>query len=262
MTNQQIPRAWTENILNGLSYDTPIYRIFSCKRFYQMMKTNELILVNPDMWDDPFENFYLKADAFMGDEKVSLESLRKGWFGQCWTLNDDTDAMWRIYSPEKNGVRLKTTVGKLFRAVIEEQGPILADFGSFIGKVEYLSKEEIHKYHKQTFSETMLGGQGTEFAKMLLRKRKAFEHEAEVRVLASLSSEYLHEYEDGLYQVKIDFEDIFDEICLDPRLENDDFERIKEKLEEKISIPIIQSDLYQFDFEPIQFDIEVNEDEH
>lgn len=258
MTNQHIPRAWTENILNGLSYDTPIYRIFNFDRFEQLMKTNELILVNPDMWDDPFENFYLKADAFMGDEKVSLESLRKEWFGQCWTLNEDTDAMWRIYSPQKNGVRLKTTVGKLFRAVIDQQG-IFADFGSFIGKVEYLSKEEIQKYHKQTFSETMLGGQGTGFAEMLLRKRKAFEHEVEVRVLASLSSEYLHEYEDGLYQVKIDFESMFDEICLDPRLENDDFEKMKNQLENKTSIPIIQSDLYKFDLEPIRFDIEVSE---
>lgn len=81
----------------------------------------------------------------------------------------------------------------------------------------------------------------------------------QIRVLASLSSEYLHEYEDGLYQVKIDFGHMFDEICLDPRLENDDFEEIKNKLENKISIPIIQSDLYKFDLEPIRFDVEVKE---
>lgn len=257
MNNEQIPRAWKKNILNGLSYDTPIYRIFSCRRFEQMMSTNELVLVNPEKWDDPFENFYLKVNAFMGEEKVSLESLRKGWFGQCWTLNEDTDAMWRIYSPEKDGVRLKTTTGKLFRAIIDQQG-ILADFGSFIGTVEYLSKEELQNYHKQTFSETLTNGG---LASMLLRKRTAFLHEAEVRVLASLSSEYLFEYEDGLYQVKIDFEDIFDEICLDPRLEKESFEKLKSKLEEKTNIPIIQSDLYKFDFEPIRFDIEVSEDE-
>nr|WP_269090631.1 DUF2971 domain-containing protein [Aliarcobacter butzleri] len=165
--------------------------------------------------------------------------------------------MWRIYSPEKDGVRLKTTVGKLFRAVIDQQG-IFADFGSYIGKVEYLSKEEIQEYHKQTFSETLTNGG---LASMLLRKRKAFSHEAEVRVLASLSSEYLHEYEDGLYQVKIDFEHMFDQICLDPRLEKNDFESIKAKLEEKTKTPIIQSDLYQFDLEPIRFDIEVSENE-
>jgi hypothetical protein len=64
---------------------------------------------------------------------------------------------------------------------------------------------------------------------------------------------------DGLYQVKIDFESMFDEICLDPRLENDDFEKMKNQLENKTSIPIIQSDLYKFDLEPIRFDIEVSE---
>ncbi|AHJ13791.1 DUF2971 domain-containing protein [Sulfurospirillum multivorans] len=253
-STQQIPRAWTENILNELTHDTAIYRIFSWKRFSEILAKNELILVNPDMWDDPFENFYLKADAYSGKDKVSLESLRKGCFGQCWTLNEDTDAMWRIYSPEKNGVRLKTTVGKLFRSVIEQQG-ILTDFSSYIGKVEYLTKEEIKTYHQQSFSQTMLGGQGTGFASMLLRKRTSFAHEAEVRVLASLSSEYLFEYEDGLYQVKIDFEDMFDEICLDPRLEIGRFEEMKTKLMQKTSVPIIQSDLYHFDFQPINLDI-------
>ena len=138
---------------------------------------NELVLVNPDMWDDPFENFYFKADAVIDGQMISFENLRKGTFGQCWTLNEDTDAMWRIYSPEKDGVRLKTTVGKLFESLTKQQ--VQPTFNSYIGKVEYLAKEEMQKYHKQSYSETMRIG----FAKMLLRKRKAFEHEAEVRVV-------------------------------------------------------------------------------
>jgi hypothetical protein len=148
------------------------------------MATNQLVLVNPDMWDDPFENFYLKADAYSAGEKISLASLRKGSFGQCWTLNEDTDAMWRIYSSDKCGVRLKTTVGKLFNAAIKAQG-LFADFSCYIGKVEYLTKEQILEIHQQSFYMTTLGGQGDGLASMLLRKRTAFEHESEVRILFS-----------------------------------------------------------------------------
>lgn len=248
------PRAWTQNILNDLSYDTPIYRIFSWDRFNDLMTKNELILVNPDKWDDPFENFYLKADAYSGDDKISLQNLRKGWFGQCWTLNEDTDAMWRIYSPDKRGIRLKTTVGRIFKAVIQQQG-IFADFSSFIGRVLYLSNEDIQNYHQQSFSQTMLGGQGNGFASMLLRKRKAFEHEAEVRVLASLATDYLYEFEDGLYPVEIVFEDMFEEICIDPRLDEKRFLKTKKHINQITKIPVTQSSLYKFDLEPINLDL-------
>ena len=247
-------KAWIQNILNGLTHDTFIYRIFGWKRFNELMSKNELVLVNPDMWDDPFENFYLKADAYSGKEKISLENLRKDSFGQCWTLNEDTDAMWRIYSHDKCGVRLKTTAGKLFKAVIKQQG-IFADFSSYIGKVEYLTKEQLQKLHQHSFYLTTLGGQGDGLAKMLLRKRVAFEHEAEVRVLAGVSTDHLAEYPDGLYPVSIDFETMFDEICLDPRLETSAFKKLKCQLITRTSLPIVQSDLYRFDLEPINVDI-------
>ena len=55
---------------------------------------------------------------------------------------------------------------------------------------------------------------------------------------------------------------MFDEICLDPRLEKNDFEIMKVKLQKRTSVPIIQFDLYQFDLEPIRFDMEGSEDDY
>ena len=54
--------------------------------------TNPFVVVNLDVCDDPFENFYLKADDYRGEEKISLENPRKGSFGQYWTVNEDKNS--------------------------------------------------------------------------------------------------------------------------------------------------------------------------
>jgi hypothetical protein len=104
-----------DNVVNIADLDQKIYRIFSISRFKELITTNELVLVNPYKWDDPFENFFLKANAV--DENgalVSLGDIARKWYGQCWTFNPESDAMWRIYSCQKDGVRVSTTVRRLF----------------------------------------------------------------------------------------------------------------------------------------------------
>jgi hypothetical protein len=94
--------------------DQPVYRIFPCHRLSEMFSERELVMVRPSSWDDPFENFLLQCGVIDGCGKVtSLASLRDHWYGLCWTTNEDSDAMWRIYSPDKKGVRVKTTIRKL-----------------------------------------------------------------------------------------------------------------------------------------------------
>lgn len=39
--------------------------------------------------------------------------FRSDFYGQCWTLKSTSDAMWRIYSPKKDAVRVRTTIRKL-----------------------------------------------------------------------------------------------------------------------------------------------------
>jgi hypothetical protein len=103
---------------NGIDiddWDAPIYRVYSMHRFKSLLNTKTNGLVHPSLWKDPFENFFLKCKAVASDGTfVSLESLSESWYGQCWTKNRDSDAMWRIYSPNKDGVRVSTTIRKLF----------------------------------------------------------------------------------------------------------------------------------------------------
>ena len=215
-----------DNILNDLDLDTKIYRIFTLDRFKELITSNELVLVNPEMWDDPFENFFLKANAIDGQgNTVDFSNLREMWYGQCWTKNEDTDAMWRIYSPDKNGVRISTTVRKLFDAIYNEDDKF-ASLKYFIGKVDYGTKDELNDFmNKNSFWNIAIGGQNDGFAKLLCIKREAFKHESEVRILVNENDEEESKKLNGLYKIKIDKNILIDDICLDPRLTKAEYDK-------------------------------------
>jgi hypothetical protein len=164
--------------------DTRIYRVFPFWRALQLFQTGDLALVRPKFWDDPFENLLLQASAKQADgTEVSLEALRAGWYGQCWTRQAESDAMWRIYSHDKMSVRLSTTVGKLFDAVCGPAGQ-WSSLEFFIGTVEYVPERELVDFFSSlSFADLSHGGQNDRFAQTLLVKRDTFEHEREIRIL-------------------------------------------------------------------------------
>lgn len=90
-----------------------VYRVFSIERLIEIFETRKNNLVKPTLWDDPFENFLFKQENL--GTKWKFSQYRERFYGQCWILNtSETDALWRVYSPLKNGVRVKTTLGKLY----------------------------------------------------------------------------------------------------------------------------------------------------
>ncbi|MEQ0006650.1 DUF2971 domain-containing protein [Klebsiella sp. GG_Kp146] len=234
-----------KNIIDIDSLDMSIYRIFSIKYFEELITNKELVLVQPDMWDDPYENFILKTEVDLGDGTIaSLEELKSNWYGQCWTENIDTDAMWRIYSPNKDGIRVKTTAKKLFDIVYNSLDEY-AKLKYFIGKVSYKEKQEIINFvTKSSFSEIILGGQNDSFAKLLCTKRTAFSHENEIRVL--VDDIHNKKGDGGLYKIDIEPMQLFDEVCLDPRLSDIEANNLKAKLVAMgVTCKILQSDLYK-----------------
>ena len=64
-------RSMEDNVLDIDDLDQEIYRIFSIKRFIQLMCSKELVLVNPSKWDDPFENFFLQANAIDSNGQIA-----------------------------------------------------------------------------------------------------------------------------------------------------------------------------------------------
>ena len=170
-----------DNLLDIPNPDVPLFRIYPKHRFLDLLRA----LVKPRLWDDPFENFFLRSRvAGPQGEQISIESLAEDWYGQCWTLNEDTDAMWRIYSHCEDGIKVRTTIRKLFDSFYDGSDKF-ADLKFLIGKVHYWKESKIVDFMRSVrfYDDVARGGQATAFAKLLCVKREAFDHEHEVRLL-------------------------------------------------------------------------------
>lgn len=85
----------------------------------------------------------------------------------------------------------------------------------------------------------------------LFYKRKEFSHEKEVRFIIKTGDIVYNKcqfVEGDFINLKVDSNHFIEEIALDPRLDSDEVERIKNELYAiNDSIPVCQSDLYAFE---------------
>lgn len=122
--------------------------------------------------------------------------------------------MWRIYSQNKDGVRVTTTPRKLLNALKDSVGEY-AELKCFLGQVQYKRKTALLESLK---SIDLLSTDGSGIAESLLYKRVEFSHEKEVRLIycgddSKCSSD--------LCDFKIDPDSLFDRILFDPRMEDE-----------------------------------------
>ena len=234
--------------------DTRIYRVFRMDHFKDLIFSSKLVLVNPTHWDDPFENFVLKTTVIDSEGTSSLGTLYKTWYGQCWTDNgQETEALWRIYSPGKDGIRVATTIRSLLNLVVDRSEPFWT-LKYFLGKVEYFTREEIETFiNGTTFLDIIGGGQNKMLAKLFCVKREEFQHEQEIRLmLCDVDHSNLEENE-GLYRKTIDCRKLIDGIVVDPRMDQETFEELEQFIrKEGLSTPVSQSELYKINLPPIR----------
>lgn len=198
--------------LNDNELDKPIYRIFPISRFIQILTTNQLTLVKPKKWDDPFENSLLSAVFNISGEKTEF-AAKDEVYGQCWTLHRETDAMWRIYSPNKDGVRLMTTPRKLLES-LKSKIDKHPELKCFIGKVQYEHKKNLENCFSRI---DLMNSNGSGIAESLLYKRLEFSHEKEVRLIYVGDS---GKCDNDIFSYEINPNELFDRILFDPRMES------------------------------------------
>jgi hypothetical protein len=164
----------------------PVYRFTTIERLLNMVVQKTNTLVTPRKWEDPFENaLAMHIRLLRPDGSTSPYPLRNRAYGQCWTLTKETDASWRMYVPSGKGVRLRSTIRKLYKS-LENRCPVpYASMACFIGRVEYRSGEGITVlFNNKEWVNRNFRGQGTHgHVDTLLLKRTEFEPEAEVRLL-------------------------------------------------------------------------------
>lgn len=211
------------NAIN-LDLNENIYRIFNWDYFINDLKNNKLTLMHPHEWQDPFEFFLLNSRGQLPDGRlVGFEPIRDSYYGQCWSLKDDCDGIWRNFKGSNNCVlKAKATSKKLFEVLYNINDPFHY-ISYFIGKVDYVTDDTITDFFKERIN---LGDfqSGIEFATTLLIKRHAYAYEEEVRII-------VHKQGHGrFYQTNINPNLLYDELILDPWLKPDEFENKKIEL--------------------------------
>jgi Protein of unknown function (DUF2971) len=204
--------------------ETPIWRVFRQRDLISWLNEEKLYFPRPQDWDDPFENILLKQRYHIAGTNIPLEFSRllDRYVGQCWTRrHDETDATWRIYAPGKNGVRVKTTVGKLYEALQRRHGSIHQSGDFFICRVDYFSEEEICKRARLAMEYQEPGLEESEEdprLEFLTVKRPEFKHEAEVRVIYRLAKAATTS---DRFLLLPSSTSVIEEIVIDPRTDAD-----------------------------------------
>jgi hypothetical protein len=205
-----------------------VYRVIKTCRLFDLLSGRENVLVKPKLWDDPFENFILRSHYIRKGEPVII-GHRDHFFGQCWTLQTASDAMWRIYSPDSRGLRIRTTIRKLAESLSVWRAH-WAGQEVFVGKVRYLKREEL-----LAFGKSILRGEKGQLthrnlARTLLAKRLAFKHEREVRLL--FTPHDFHNFTSDLVRYPVEPNNLIDQVMLDPRMDKTDAASLKRRIEE------------------------------
>lgn len=242
---------WQKQIIGGLSPETRVFRVFPVSRLEEVFQSGRITLVRPRKWEDPCENqlYNITVIDRATGAAVSVESLRSCLYGQSWTLTEESDALWRIYSEDKRGVRVATTLGKLLRALWDGCGgsDSVKSLRCFLGKVNYHTEADFQTRFGDGahMLSGILDGSGRAPVESLLMKREAFSHENEVRLIYQETETSVDH--GNFWSFPVDPAALLDELCFDPRLPDECFEVLRQSFLKKYQFPgtIRKSELYR-----------------
>ena len=160
-----------------------VWRYMNLAKFVWLLKHKKLWLTRLDLLHDPHEGTVgqrtaegirqfmknLGREAYWDTVAKVFLTTRYSLYVNCWNWGDnESEAMWRLYSGINDGVAIQTTYGELVKAIEQR-----ANF--YIGMVKYID------YERETFEGNLNSFQ---FA---MHKRLVFAHENEVRLVTSSS---------------------------------------------------------------------------
>lgn len=183
-----------------------------------VLKGHKLFINKVSSWDDKYENFLLKSNFNIDNKIGDIQDLCNGIFGQSWTTSNETDALWRIYSKDRYGIRIKTNARKLFDALYVDD---VCMANVWLGKVKYGYMSSFVKYFSRKFAEdsNLMSTINEIIAESEFMKRKEFEHEEEFRIIFMLDTQQANQYSNfKRLAFNINLDDFIEEYCLDPRL--------------------------------------------
>lgn len=143
---------------------TCLYRYISFEQFVGMVQNKALTFVLPELWEDPkecapFEQLLLSMDNIY--ERILFAAMHNKTYCQCWTRASESDALWRIYSYNNRAIQIKASEEKIRQLPDVKLVPVI-----YADVFELGEEEGVDKYLRS-----------------LAIKRRAFQHEDEVRLI-------------------------------------------------------------------------------
>lgn len=210
-----------------------IYRVFEIEHLLEWFKTGKVAFCRPDKWEDPWEAFLFRKAFYFNKDNRGFIPYHKLCYAQCWTLNDkDSDLIWKLYSPNKNGVRVEISINKMYEQITSSNEFINYhhDFHKpecFMGLVEYLEKKEvktpnqkIKKYLNNDIKTMNKCRIEKSIIEILFRKITEYTHENEFRIVFSTNNfDEICSNTPKLFHFTVNPFETIKEVLFDPRMD-------------------------------------------
>ncbi|MBR5433110.1 MAG: DUF2971 domain-containing protein [Bacteroidales bacterium] len=204
----------------NIDWNTPIYKIMPYNYVLDMMRDNKLTLTQIRNWfdDDSYELFLLKQRFYLNDKpEPNLVNQHIPYFyGQSWSFQKESDALWRIYSKNHNSVKIKTTLRKLIPLC--EQQP--QNTVTKIGEINYVDRKDII-YEIDSLNKNKSFSVSNFFDivyRASFTKMRAFECEKEFRIISQMENDVHSSPAPNIIKFNIS-PDFIEEITFDPRMQ-------------------------------------------
>ena len=172
-------------VFNPPPADAVLWRYMDFTKFVSVLDKRALFFPAADKLEDPFEGSFSKANETLRpiyfnanlpsftEESLTkfaqyLKEARRFKLISCWHENShESEAMWRLYAREKDGIAIKTDFDSFKKSFTCSET-------IYIGRVSYVDYNSHFIPERNLFSP-------------YLYKRKSFTHEHEVRAISSRS---------------------------------------------------------------------------
>ncbi|HCQ11696.1 hypothetical protein [Flavobacterium sp.] len=189
--------------------NTIVWKYLDLSKFLDLLLSRKLFMSRSDKFEDQYEGTFSEP-TYEEIKKLSVnnpeflnyyKSHREKVVISSWHINEyESFAMWQIFTQNSEGLAIQSTIGRLQKAMDVEK-----DFNQYIGEVNYIDyKKEYIPFDDMFFP--------------FLFKRKSFQYEREVRIIADLSEQEI-KINDGL-KIEVDIDQLIEKIYIHPKSEN------------------------------------------
>ena len=198
-----------------------LYRYVPLHRLLEVLSLNKLTFMKTSKWEDPFEGFLFDYCVREFPQWHLFSGLKTSLFCLCLSTDTEKDQIWRAYTPNSDGVRMKLNLSALEPFL----GPDYI-LGNVCYRVVSTIKKLLREYRdEQAPCEDKL-------LKLFFFKRKAFKSDQEVRMITTDASAT-----GDVKSVEIDARAVIGEIMFDPRMDGKLYSSYKD---------LLKSDAYRF----------------